>query len=109
MDQNVGGLQLALFELIWPAYPWINWIRLVDHPATPALYIQPLSTQDSSEKEACLASLKEVLELWRPGCAPSVHFQLPSGDFGSSIEIMSASTFAEIAAEVAPWRLELGR
>lgn len=109
MDPNIGGLQMAVFELIWPTYPWVSCIRLLDHPQNPVLYIQSMSPQNSTEKEACLTSLREALQLWRPGCAPILHLLLESEDCGASIEIMSMTIFRSIAAEVAPWRLEWGR
>ncbi len=61
MDQNIGGLQLALFELIWPADPWINWIRLVDDSPTPTFDMEALSAQDLDGQEACTGSLSEVV------------------------------------------------
>lgn len=108
MDQNIGGLQLALFELIWPAYPWINYICLVDHPSISTLYIQALTPQGPNEQEACIVSLSEVLKLWRPDCLTTVCFEMPTKEVGTIIDVMSTEIFALMAAEIAPWRLALG-
>lgn len=109
MESNIGGLQLALFEVIWPAYPWINQIRLIDHPSNPTVCIQASSVQGIDEQEACATSLRELMSLWKPDSLAFVRFQLPNEEVEPSMEVMSSDTFALIASDVAPWRLALGR
>jgi len=108
MKQHIGGLQLAIFEVVWPAYPWIARIRLLDEPLAQTLYVQAESTQDARELEACTNSLREVLTQWKPDVVVFVRHQPPS-DSEHSIEVMSSEIFKQIASDVAPWRLAIGR
>ena len=65
--------------------------------------------QDSDEQKACTESLLEVLSQWNPASVASVRFQLPTEQVEPTIEVMSSEIFALIAADAAPWQLELGR
>lgn len=108
----LAGVQLALFEVVWPAFPWIEAIYMATSGHVHSLGVLAESKPDEPEWHDCQRILSEVMEVALPKPAKKIELTLwlrppvPGSEF---VEIMSQSVFNVIAAEVAPWRLASGR
>lgn len=110
-DQNLSGLQLAIFELIWPAFDWIKTIHASKNTNTPVIHIQTNKTPSTSDWEDLLRLINEIININSAKHQIQVkvtHSNLPPID-KSFQEIMSNEIFKMIAKDVAPWRLDIGR
>lgn len=109
LEERLAGLQLAVFEIVWPAFPWIRslWIRQVNRRIE--IFVEMASALADEEREDCLRLVKEMLDVAMPGLGHAVAFgaKVPQGE--DCLELMSDRLFQQIAKEVAPWRLRGGR
>ena len=100
------GIQLAVFEILWPAEPYLKevTVRLTDEGAT--VHCTPMAGQ-TLDAESCEMLLQEIFDVAMPGLAVQVHV---GPDISPDHEaLMNHALFQAIATEVAPWRLEEGR
>ena len=106
------GIQLAIFEVIWPAFRWIRKIWL-SQPRL-SLFIETSQVSIEQEERADFERLMgELLQamasdgLHPIGTVYSVEYGLiPPADYA---EIFSDDIFREVAKKHAPWRLDDGR
>jgi hypothetical protein len=106
------GLQLAIFEVLWPTFPWIKKLWM-----TPANYLYvyvEVATGGAPEKQADFERLfGELVDVGRKHFPDELRDALrieygvepPSG----YQEIFSDDIFRQIAQKRAPWRLAAGR
>jgi len=107
-----AALQLGIFEVIWPAFPWIGKIwatyqdRLRLFVETPDLP----GPEAQSDFERLLGELLDAARARSPltlGAASEVEYG-SSSPHGFS-ELFSESIFKQVAQRHAPWRLDQGR
>jgi hypothetical protein len=111
LGDRLAGVQLAIFEIVWPAIVWITHIFVRRSGSTLFLHVQTERGPSSEEWEDCQRLLGEILDA---ACEDlSVRYEIARGTKPPSpdgyIEIMSDHLFKRIAADVAPWRLSAGR
>jgi hypothetical protein len=110
LNEKLAGVQLALFELIWPAFTWITGIYAAADSQKCFIHIQADVAPSDTEWDDCVRLLNEIfasavgnsklrLEAVCNGTPPAGAFK----------EIMSQAIFELIARDVAPWRLHAGR
>jgi hypothetical protein len=113
-DGLIAGIQLGIFEVIWPAFRWIKGIW-VKKGGQVRFFIQVAELPGEEDWEDCQRLVKELLDV----AAKSYGAELSGGytiQYGLEVlqdqeylELMSDRVFKQIAQEVAPWRLNSGR
>lgn len=102
----VPGIQLAIFEVIWP----VKEISCITYRATADLLdVRLHATADISaeDREACERLIAEILEAAAeemPNLASTVLFTTATGYGEGFEELMSTGIAEEIAQRHAPWR-----
>lgn len=111
LNEKLGGIQLALFELIWPSFTWIGCIYMAVSPGTCSVHVQADEVQSDVEWDDCVRLLVEVFEPYLDGSKTQLDLVCStSPPVGAAFkEVMSQAIFEMIAKEVAPWRLDAGR
>jgi len=108
--EELPGLQLAFFEVIWFAFPWIQSIWIKEGKGQYQVFVQAAAAQDQKEwddfdylaEEAFNAGEEHEIEhTTRHGSATPKH--------RGYRELMSDRLFKKFAKRHAPWRLERGR
>jgi hypothetical protein len=111
LKRRLAGIQLALFETVWPAFPWIERILVECANNECCVFVQAPDNTSNDEWSDCDRLVREVLDLGLR--AAGISYELAHGetlvDSRNYQEIMSDKIFRQIAAEVAPWRLDSGR
>jgi hypothetical protein len=111
VDEKVAGIQLAVFELIWPTFEWIDTIFLKVDAKTCFVHLEAVQLPTESEQTDCARLVGEIFDSVLEGTPLHLKVthekQAPTGQ--GYREIMSESIFKMIAEDVAPWRLEIGR
>ena len=110
LADRVPGIQLAIFELVWPAFVWIDRVSVRREGKLCRVTVESKDVPAAAERTDCETILGEVLDagLADTGLRYELVFsQSPST--GEVQELMSTLLFKKIAADVAPWRLESGR
>jgi hypothetical protein len=108
------GIQLGLFEVIWPTLRWIEkiWMKSDDKIQ---LFIQTSIEPDERKSEDCRRLFNELLDVavrHHPTAlshARRYQFSLSPPTEEGYVEVMSDNIFRQIAEKHAPWRLERGR
>lgn len=110
---HLAGIQLSIFELIWPTFRWIIRICLDELDEKSCLFsIQMEGQIASKDMDDCREMMGEILEinLENSGVTWTLAFSIVPVEMNASVkEIMSPEIFKMIAADVAPWRLSAGR
>ena len=108
LEEKLLGIQLAVFETVWPAFPQLAEVLFRLEDAELKVYCRFTEMPIASDQAECQYLLREVL------CAA---FGAPNTSFAFGVskptqlhvEVMSTKIFNSIAKGVAPWRLEAGR
>lgn len=111
IEKKFAGIQLALFELIWPTFDWIEVIYVGAKPEGCVVYLQVEQLPDMDEENDCKRLMREVFEpvLEGTGIPLTVSISKQNAALKGFKEALSDSIFRMIAHEVAPWRLDVGR
>jgi hypothetical protein len=111
LNEKWAGIQLALFELMWPAFTWITGIYAAADSQKCFIHIQADEAPSDTEWDNCVRLLHEIFA----SAAGNSKLRLeavcngtPPGGAAFK-EIMSQAIFELIARDVAPWRLHAGR
>lgn len=111
IDEKMAGIQLALFELIWPTFEWIDVIFVKADANTCFVYLQAVQLPTASDQADCERLVGEIFDSVLEGTPLHLKVTLekyaPTGQ--GYREAMSNCIFKMIAEDVAPWRLEIGR
>lgn len=100
------GLQLAAFELLWPAEPKLELVcARVDDGAVEIRCTPKLASED---EDACRRILEEIFNEAFGAVHTAISFDAPERGHKWHT-VISPEVFKAIAAEVAPWRLDAGR
>jgi hypothetical protein len=119
-DELLVGMQHALFEIVWPLFPWIRrlWIRESDGHFH--LFVEMAAVPNKKTSDNVAHHIKRTLDAVGQGLdelfpGPK-HLMEHTIQYGRSVPrnhgyrvLMSDGVFKRIAKEVAPWRLEDGR
>ena len=107
LDYALPGLQLAVFEAVWPAVPAVDALYVRPGPEAVEVYCHSSTPLGAEDRETSTELLVEVFESSPLGhCDVQFGREVPGADYRV---LMTASLFQTIAREVAPWRLETGR
>ena len=111
---SLHGIQLGLFEVIWPTFRWIEkiWIMRAEDIH---VFIQTAPEPNEDNREDCRRLFDELLEV-AARHHPTTFSLGRRYKFSPSppseveyVEVMSDDIFKQIAGRHAPWRLERGR
>lgn len=109
IEDKLAGIQLAILELIWPAFTWIDQIAMSVAASKCSVYVQADVRPSSMERDDCARLLGEIFDEVLAGTQIRLEVicgkQTPLG----YREVLSQEIFKAIAKEVAPWRLDAGR
>jgi hypothetical protein len=120
VDELVSGLQLPVFEIIWPAFRWIRSIWIKESKGEFQVFAEVNAPQDKKRLERFEYLMREMfdegeelLDELEPSSKHTIRFAVQYGpavpkDLGYQ-EMMSDRVFKKIAKKRAPWRLENGR
>jgi hypothetical protein len=111
LNEKLAGIQLALFELIWPAFMWITAIYAAADPQKCLIHVQADEAPSDTEWADCVRLLKEIFASAAGNSELRLETSCNETPPASTAfnEIMSHSIFELIARDVAPWRLHAGR
>jgi len=109
------GLQLGIFEIIWPACPWIKSIWLKKGDGQVHFFIEAMNVPDEEQWESCQRHIGEMVDVaarfdevaFSAGHTIQYGSLIPQDE--GYLELMSDRQFKEIATKHAPWRLDSGR
>ena len=110
--RKLGGVQLAIFELIWSSFKWITRIFVKEAgDKTMTIYLQTSQQPSVEDWEDCQRMLQEILDAAFKDTYDryNMAYGRKRPKDGPYIEIMSPAIFKMIATEVAPHRLSAGR
>jgi hypothetical protein len=111
VDEKLPGIQLALFELIWPAFEWIDSIHVKADSSTCFVHVQAAELPGAAEQADCERLIGEIFEAVLAGTPLRLKVtQIKHAPAESGYrEAISGDIFKMIAKDVAPWRLDAGR
>lgn len=101
------GLQLAVFEVLWPAIPQLTHVYVSLCRDSVELLFKSEVSLSEIDKAGCERLAREITDVAFPETPASLKFD--GGLPVQALEVMSPSIFQAIAKAVAPWRLEAGR
>ena len=108
LHDKLPGVQLAVFETVWPAFEQLSEVLVCLDGGDLKVYCRFAKTPAASDKADCQRLLGEVLEAAFD--APTMSFEFgvskPSRAYD---QVMSEELFTTIAKRIAPWRLQAGR
>ena|SRR5205807_9500770 len=108
LHDKLPGIQLAVFETVWPAFEQLSEVLVRLDSGDLNVYCRFAKAPGASDKADCERLLREVLEIAFD--APNASFEFGVSKPGHVYDqIMSAEVFTAIAKRVAPWRLQGGR
>ena len=111
VDERFPGIQLALFELIWPAFEWIDSIHVKADSSMCFVHLQAAGLPGAAEQADCERLIGEIFDAVLAGTPlrrkvkQVKHAPAESG----YREAISIDIFKMIAKDVAPWRLDADR
>jgi hypothetical protein len=111
VSEKLPEIQLALFELIWPTFDWIDALYIASGPSTCAVHVEAARLPSQDEQDDCERLLGEIFDVVLAGTALRLEVtqdKRPPTKPGYR-EAMSQAIFKTIAKDVAPWRLDAGR
>ena len=110
LDEQLPGLQLAVFEVIWPTFRWIKSIWIKELRGQFEVFVEEAATQDEKEWDDFDYLIERVFNAGEkhPVQHTVQHGPTVPKDRGYQ-ELMSDGVFKKIARKHAPWRLEGGR
>ena len=104
------GIQLCVFEVLWPAVPELKQLFIREKPTGFDVYFRFDQLTNPRDEESCERLMQEVIDAAFPVRRRKTRYlfgtSTPTGRFR---ELMSSQIFERIAAEHAPWRLKGGR
>lgn len=108
---NIAGIQLALFEVIWPTFEWIDSIYLKSGENACVICVQSEVRPSDEEWNGCRRLINEILDIafCEKVIQQRIFWQQNKPEGSDYIEIMTPAIFEEIAREVDPSRLDVGR
>jgi hypothetical protein len=107
---NVAGIQLAIFEIIWSTFKWIDRIFMEANDSELIMIFQASIEPSSEDWDDLIRLTNEILDQALPKkMGRKIVWQSTPPRSDTKVEIMSASIFRKIALEVQPSRLEAGR
>jgi hypothetical protein len=114
-DPLLHGMQLGIFEIIWPACPWIQriWIKKGDRQVH--FFVEAANAPDGQEWERCQRHVRMMVEEGARlnaeaiGNGHTIRYGTKVPLDEDYLELMSDRIFEQIAREHAPWRLSDGR
>src|SRR5437762_8900882 len=120
LEEVLPGLRLAFFELMWPAFRWIESLWIRESNGQYQLFAETTATQDKKKLDRFNYLVREVLdeeEKVLDELAPDLKHKIEHTiQYGPSVprdggyqELMSDRVFKKIAKRFAPWRLENGQ
>src|SRR5258708_29537634 len=115
------GLRVAFFEMIWPAFRWIQSIWIKESDGQFQLFVEAAAPQNEKERDdfdylvgQVLAQLQKsradlMPELAKYKIEHTIQYGATVPQDGGYQVLMSDGWFKKIAKRYAPWRLENGR
>jgi hypothetical protein len=107
LSELLPGMQLAVFEIIWFAFPWMRSIWIKENSRQVHFFIEVPSALPEQEREDCRRLLKEMLDVAMPGTDHTAEYGPVAPHANGYHELMSDRLFKAIASKVAPWRLDV--
>jgi hypothetical protein len=111
VSEKMSGIQLALFELIWPTFEWIDAIYIANDASDCSVHLQVAYLPPDDERDDCERLLREIFDTvlmdTKLRLALTQDKRLPARS--GYHEAISQEIFKKIAKDVAPWRLDVGR
>ena len=120
VDELVAGLQLPIFEMIWPVFRWIESIWIKESNGEFQVFAEVGAAPEKEKLERFEYLMREMfdegeelLDELEPNSKHRIQFTVQYGpavpkDCGYQ-EMMSDRVFKKIAKRFAPWRLDNGR
>jgi hypothetical protein len=110
LDEELVGLQLAFFEIIWDVFPWIKSVWIKENKGEFQVFVETRAAQDDKEWDDFNYLAEEV---FNAGEKHKIRHTILHGpdvpkDAGYR-ELMSDRLFRKITKRHAPWRLENGQ
>jgi hypothetical protein len=111
VSQKMSGIQLALFELIWPTFDWIDAVYIASDATDCSVHVRVAHLPPDNERDDCERLLREIFDAvlmdtkLRFAVTQDKRPPVRSG----YQEAISQEIFKKIAKDIAPWRLEAGR
>jgi hypothetical protein len=120
LDAMLPGFQLVLFEIIWPAFPWIKSIWIRENNRQLQLFVETTTEQDEKEWDDLDYLIRErfdvkekMLNELEPDSKHKIEHTIQHGPAVPKNcgyrELISDRLFKKIAKKYAPRRLKLGR
>jgi len=109
--EKVGlGMQLAVFETIWPAFDNLGRVFCdVNSDGQLSVLMEWSTTPSDQDQVDCERLMTEIVEVAFGPTAEAKFTSTTGTSAGSGRLLMSPSIFAEIASKHAPHRLKAGR
>lgn len=111
LEKKLPGIQLALFELIWPSFDWIKAVYVASSSNQCSVHVQAAHLPSHVEWDDCARLLGELFDAVLADT--KLHLDLTHDKSLPAQpgyrEVMSQDIFKTIAKDVAPWRLDAGR
>jgi hypothetical protein len=115
-DRLLGGMRLGVFEILWPALPWIKAIWIRKSAGRAYVFIYATDTPNEQEREACRNQVEMMIDMansfdkvsFRAGYTIRYSSRRVPRGMGYRT-LMSDRLFQQIARKHAPWRLTQGR
>lgn len=105
-ESVLPGVQLAAFEVLWPAIPALELVGAKVCGGGLEIRCEPKMSRD--DEEACRGLLDDICGVAFPGIPVDIRFEVV--ERGSEWRtVISEDLLRVIAADVAPWQLEQGR
>ena len=109
LDELLPGMQLAIFEIIWFAFPWMQSIWIKESNTQLQFFVQAAGAPGEKEWEDCQRLVKEMVDVAVPNADHTIRYGSTVPQAEGYLELMSDGLFKRIAKEVAPWRLDIAR
>lgn len=112
VEEHLPGLQLAFFEIVWPAFDWLGAIGLRPEPGhVVSVQLRASELPTKGDLDDCKRLLRDVLDAAFAGVKVKIHItkDKPGAEVKGWYLGMSPDLFKVIASSHAPWRLERGR
>jgi hypothetical protein len=109
-ERMVHGIQLSVFEVLWPSVVTLDALFIRSKPSGFDFYFRFNQAPSADERETCIRLMGEIVEAAYPGRKRQVRYLFgTSAPMGNFRELMSCRLFERIAEVHAPWRLRTGR
>src|SRR5258707_1030315 len=119
LDEQLPGLRIAFFEIIWQVFRWIESIWIKESKGQFQVFVRAAAAQDEKEWDdfdylagRVFKSGERVLDELAPNSKHKIEYTIhhgPAVPKDGYRELMSDRVFKIIAKKHASWRLEDGR